>query len=127
MKPTVIGLVGLAAALAAAPAFAHHSFAMFDNQKTITLEGTVTEFAWENPHSWVRVMGRDRDQPTTAPVVWNLEAGGVFILKRQGWTRNSIKPGDKAVVTVHPLHNGDPGGSLIKITVNGTPVGDERG
>jgi hypothetical protein len=55
----VVSLSAIAVAAFAVPAVAHHSFAMFDAQKTVTLQGTVKEFEWVNPHSWLRVMVND--------------------------------------------------------------------
>jgi hypothetical protein len=109
--------------LAATPAFAHHSFAMFDNEKTVTLEGTVKEFQWTNPHSWVQLMVTDG---TGKSVEWSIEAGSPNGLERQGWTRHAAKAGDKAVIEIHPLKNGNPGGSLISMSVNGQKIGRQR-
>jgi hypothetical protein len=106
---------------AAAPALAHHSFAMFDNSKNVTLEGTVKEFQWTNPHSWVQLMVAD--PATGKEVEWSIEGGSPNGLARQGWKRTSLKPGDKASIVIHPLKDGTAGGSLVSVSVNGTPVG----
>jgi hypothetical protein len=108
----------------AVPAFAHHSFAMFDNGKTITIVGTVKDYQWTNPHSWVQLMVKD--PATGASVEWSIEAGSPNGLGRQGWTRHSANPGDAAEITIHPLKDGAPGGSLISMSVNGKKVGRER-
>ena len=116
-----------AAALAAAgvgPAFAHHSFAMFDNDKVVTLEGVIKDYQWTNPHSWVQVVVHDA--ATGKDVEWSIENGSPSMLARVGWTRNSAKPGDKAVVVIHPLKDGTPGGSLLTLTINGEKVGGKR-
>ena len=114
-------LAGLAAAvLAAAPASAHHSFAMFDNNKNMTLEGTVKEFQWTNPHSWVQIMVKDA---SGKDVEWSVEAGSPNGLSRQGWSRHAAKPGDKASIVIHPLKDGTAGGSLVSMEVNGEKVG----
>jgi hypothetical protein len=110
--------------LVAAPAFAHHSFAMFDNEKTVTLEGTVKEFQWTNPHSWVQLMVTD--PATGKSVEWSIEAGSPNGLERQGWSRHVAKAGDKAVIEIHPLKNGNPGGSLVSMSINGQKVGRQR-
>jgi hypothetical protein len=99
---------------------AHHSFAMFDNQKEMTLTGTVKELQWTNPHIWVQVMVTDPD--TGKEVEWSIEGGSPNNLKRRGWSRNIMKTGDKIIVIIHPLKNGDHGGSLVKATINGTPL-----
>jgi hypothetical protein len=115
-------LAGAALTFAApAPAFAHHSFAMFDNQKDQTLEGTIKAFEWTNPHSWVRLMVKDA---SGKEVEWWIEGGSPNGLARNGWTRTSLKPGDKAVIVIHPLKDGSFGGSLVSVTVNGAPIGD---
>jgi hypothetical protein len=117
----VAGLV--TAALATAPAFAHHSFAMFDNDRSITIEGTVKEYQWTNPHAWVQVMVKD---PSGREVEWSVEAGSPNGLSRQGWSRHSAKAGDHATVVIHPLKDGKAGGSLVSMEINGKKVGRER-
>ena len=94
------------------PASAHHSFAMFDNTKEVTLVGVVKEFQWTNPHSWLQVMvtGADGKQ-----VEWSLEGGSPGILSRNGWKRTSVKPGDKVTVIFYPLRDGKPGGSFLEV------------
>jgi hypothetical protein len=106
---------------AAVPAFAHHSFAMFDQTKSMTLEGTVKEFQWTNPHSWVQLMVND--PATGKEVEWSIEGTSPNALARQGWKRTSLKAGDKASIVIHPLKDGTTGGSLVSATVNGVPVG----
>ena len=118
-------LAGVAAvSLAAAPAFAHHSFAMFDSTKNTTLEGTIKEFQWTNPHSWVQIVVKDA---SGKDVEYSIEGGSPNGLARQGWKRTSLKPGDKAVLVMHPLKDGTAGGSLVTVSVNGVPVGNPRG
>src|SRR5687767_7636848 len=99
-KLALMGLAAATVALAATPVYAHHSFAMFDNQKTMTLEGTIKEFQWTNPHSWIQVMVKDK---SGKDVEWSIEGGSPTSLARGGWKRTSIKPGDKAIVNIHPL------------------------
>jgi hypothetical protein len=93
---------------------------MFDNQKNVTLEGTVREFQWTNPHCWLRLLVTD---PAGGQVEWNLEGQSPNGLVRQGWTRGSIKTGDKAEVVIHPLKDGSNGGSVVRVSVNGQQVG----
>jgi hypothetical protein len=121
----MLALAGFAAvALAAAPAFAHHSFAMFDNTKNVTLEGTIKEFQWTNPHSWVQIVAKDA---SGKDVEYSIEGGSPNGLARQGWKRTSLKPGDKAVLVMHPLKDGTAGGSLVTVSVGGVQVGTARG
>ena len=81
MKLYVLGLAGIAVAMSAIPAIAHHSFAMFDAQKSTTLEGTVKEFQWTNPHSWILLMV---DNAEGKAEQWAIEMGGPAGLARQG-------------------------------------------
>jgi len=117
---SIIAIAALVALSLAAPASAHHSFAMFDNQKSVTLEGTVKEFQWTNPHSWIQLIVTDS---SGKPVEWSIEGGSPNGLSRSGWKRTSLKSGDKAVVVVHPLKDGTNGGSLVSVAVNGQPIG----
>jgi hypothetical protein len=109
------------AAMVVVPVFAHHSFAMFDNTRSVPLEGTVKEFQWTNPHLWVQVMVKN--PATGKEVEWSVEGGSPNGMRRQGWARTSLKPGDKAKLMIHPLKDGSPGGSLISAAVNGQEVG----
>ena len=124
MNKKLIILAGAAALLAVAPASAHHSFAMFDNQKNVTLEGTVKEFQWTNPHSWIQLVVKD---PATGKEVEDsIEGGSPNGLSRSGWKRTSLKAGDKAVAIIHPLKDGTNGGSLVSVSVNGVQIGGAR-
>jgi len=107
----------LASAIAAfaGPALAHHSFAMFDHEKTMTLSGTVKEFEWTNPHAWLHIVAMD--QKTGKPVEWSFEMGGVGQVAAQGWKADSVKPGDKITVQMHPLKDGSRGGQYMNATL----------
>jgi hypothetical protein len=102
-----------AVGLAATPAAAHHSFAMFDQTKEVTLAGTVTEWQWTNPHSWLELDVPSHDGRTA--VHWSLESGSVHTLTRLGWRSKMVKPGDKVVVTVNPMKDGSHGGAMQSI------------
>ncbi len=95
----------------AGPAFAHHSFAMFDADKTATLDGTVKEFEWTNPHSWIRVTVAD--QKTGKDLQWAIEMGSPNQIAQRGWSPTTIKPGDKIKLTIHPLKDGSRGGQFM--------------
>jgi Family of unknown function (DUF6152) len=99
----------------AAPAAAHHSFAMFDAAKTVTVQGTVTEFEWVNPHSWLRIMVNDGK--TGKPVPWTLELSSPSLLNTMGLQANSLKPGDRVSVTFHPMRDGSRGGQALQVVV----------
>lgn len=106
----------LAAVLfAATRADAHHSFAMYEPTKTLTFKCTVKDFQWTNPHTilWVLV------QPTGggAAQEWSLETTSPGVLTRAGWTRHSLKAGDRVSVTLSPLRDGSHGGSLNSVTL----------
>ena len=121
MNFKVICLAAVASALAA-PAMAHHSFAMFDSEKTLTLKGTVKEFEWTNPHSWLRIMVVDE---SGTPRQWALEMGSPGQQSRVGWKPDSVKPGDVVTVAIHPLKDGSRGGQFITaILPNGTMLGN---
>lgn len=97
---------------AATPALAHHSFALFDQSKSSVLVGTVKEFQWTNPHVWVQL---NVPGPNGVVQEWGIEGSTPGILGRRGWTRHSLQAGDKVSVTIHPLKNGEHGGSLVKV------------
>lgn len=109
MGPKLVGMVGVVAGLLAAPALAHHSFAMFDANVMREAQGTIKEFQWTNPHSWIEIIVPDAQGK---PVVWALELGGPGALSREGWTPTTIVPGDKVTVKFHPRRDGTPGGQF---------------
>ena len=96
------------------PALAHHSFAMFDRDKEVTIVGTIKSFAWSNPHVWVDVLVADDKNATQ---VWGLEAQSPAILYRGGWKQDSLKPDDRVTVVLHPMRDGTLGGQLMKVTL----------
>jgi hypothetical protein len=106
-------LAGIAASLFAIPASAHHSFAMFDHNITTTVTGTVKEFEWINPHSWIHVTAMDANGK---PVTWSFEAGSTGQLMTAGWKRDDIKVGDKIALGFHPLKDGSHGGQVLTVT-----------
>lgn len=111
----------VAGLLLSATAVAHHSFAMFDFEKVVNVEGEVTRFEFTNPHIWIYVRGRD---PVSGKVGdYAIEGGSPNALLRAGWKRDSVRAGAKTVVTIHPLKSGEPGGSLMAIEIDGKPVG----
>jgi hypothetical protein len=110
----VFSLAALAVAALAAPALGHHSFAMFDADKTITLQ--VKEFEWTNPHAWLRVIVNDE---TGKPVVWALELSSPARLVTMGMRADSVRPGDAVSVTFHPMKDGARGGQFIQAVLPG--------
>ena len=114
-----LGLCGLALALAARPALAHHSFAMYDTGRTVTLRATVKSLQWTNPHV---IVWLNAEQEGGEPQLWSVEVSSPGAMTREGWTRRSLQPGDKVVVDLAPLRDGNHGGSLKKLTVVATGV-----
>ena len=112
MNWKVVSLTAIVAAAFTASALAHHSFAMFDAQKTVTLEGTVKEFEWVNPHSWLRIMVND--EKAGRPVLWAVELSSPSRLVTMGMRADSMKAGDAVSVTIHPLKDGARGGQFIQ-------------
>src|SRR6266850_2802250 len=112
MNLKVVSLTAVAVAAFAASALAHHSFAMFDAQKTVVLEGTVKEFEWVNPHSWLRIMVND--EKAGRPVLWAVELSSPSRLVTMGMRADSMKAGDAVSVTIHPLKDGARGGQFIQ-------------
>ena len=117
MKFRALSLATLAVAILAVPASAHHSFAMFDATKNVTLKGTVKEFEWTNPHSWLRVMVLDEKSGKT--VMWALELSSPARLTTMGMHSDSVKAGDQVSVTFHPMRDGTRGGQFIQATLPG--------
>jgi hypothetical protein len=114
----------IAATLTAAggAAMAHHSFAMFDQEHPIEIAGTVVEFRYTSPHSFILVDVKGNDGAST---VWNLEGPSPSILARDGMSAKTLKPGDELVLTIDPLRSGAPGGAwaLIKTKFkDGKPI-----
>jgi hypothetical protein len=101
-------LMSGAFALASGVALAHHSFAMFDQENPIELEGTVQEFKYTSPHTFILLQVKEKEGGST---VWNLEGGAPSNLVRDGWSSKSLKPGDEIRLMVEPLRSGAPGGA----------------
>lgn len=118
-------LICLGAMLVADSAFAHHSHAMFDSSKQVTLVGTVKEFDWDNPHCWIQVLVPDPNDPQAAPVEWGVEMNSPLALFRSGWKPGTLKPGDKITVVINPLRDGRPSGQFVSATgPDGKPIGN---
>ena len=94
----------------AAPAFAHHSPAAFETDKNVTLVGTIKEFRWQNPHTWIEI---NVPNEKGEMVLWNVELTSPTYLVRAGWKSNTLKPGDKVTVVGRPLKSGEPGSAIF--------------
>jgi hypothetical protein len=121
-------LVGFTCAVVVAmagSALAHHSAGAIDRTKSLTLNGTVKEFRWANPHSWI-----DLDVPNDKGSVetWSVEMTSPTFLVRAGWKSTTLKKGDKVSVTVRPLRSGEPGGVFVSVTLaDGKVLGERAG
>jgi hypothetical protein len=101
-------------AMAATPARAHHSFAVFDHTRTITIKGTVTKFQWTNPHAFIEV---DVPSADGSAKHFSIECTSINMMKRLGWKSSMIKAGDQVKAVVAPLLSGEPAGLLLEITL----------
>ena len=123
----MIGKMAIAALLAtplalagSGPAAAHHSYSMFDMTRTVVLNATVAQFRWQNPHAFIRV---------TVPAggateEWSIEMTSPNNLVQEGWTRTTLRTGDRVQLYVHPLRGGTRGGSYVGVRkADGTTLG----
>ena len=108
----------------AGSAYAHHSRAMYDPGKSVTVEGTVKDVAYKNPHVWVNLVVKDAQNREQ---VWGMEGGNLGGLYRMGWTQDTVKTGDKIKMEVHPMRDGMPGGQILRVTLADGRVLGERG
>jgi hypothetical protein len=106
-------LAALGALAAVAPAFAHHSFALFDHVNRVTVTGTVAKFDWTNPHVFIMLDVADGGGTKR----YSIECASPNVLTRVGWKFNDVKAGDKVTLLVNPLRNGEPGGMLEQVTL----------
>jgi hypothetical protein len=96
-------------------AFAHHSFATFDMTQEVWISGTVAEVQYTNPHAWLFVDVPAKEGGTES---WAIEAGGLRLLMRAGWMKNTIKVGDKVKVQIHPMRDSrKKAGSMMSIVL----------
>jgi hypothetical protein len=122
MSGRLLAMAAVAAMTAGGPALAHHSFAMFDRDQRVTLNGTVHDFQWTNPHSWIEL---DVPNTTGGSDKWSIELNSPNNLTRQGWRSNLLHPGDKVQVVMNPLRSGEKGGLFLQVTLpDGKVIGD---
>jgi uncharacterized protein DUF6152 len=112
MRFSLVGLACTALLLVTSVASAHHSAAGIDRTKTVVLTGTVKQFGWTNPHSWMEVDVPDQKGGTTT---WKVEMTSPAYLVRAGWKSTTLKQGDEVKVTVRPLRDGSPGGLFVSV------------
>jgi len=112
MYTKALGIAGLALALFAVPASGHHSYAMFDQTQLLNFKGTVADFEWVNPHSWLHVSIMNEHGTTET---WSFETSSPNGLARIGWRADSVASGDEVEVEFHPLRDGSRGGQLLVV------------
>ena len=97
---------------------------MFDSTRKVDVKGTVKDVQWANPHVWLEMVVNENGQQKT----YDFEGGAVAVLKRFGWTRDLVKPGDTITLTAHPFKDGKPGGSIDFVTLaDGRKIGGGDG
>jgi hypothetical protein len=123
MRPKRRAIVAAAILLAGgSTALAHHSFAVFDIHHPLVLQGTVQEFKFTSPHSYIVLQVKATDG---SAMIWNLEGASPSALVREGWSSRTLKTGDEIKVTIDPLISGAPGGAWTAQKTNypdGRPV-----
>jgi hypothetical protein len=123
MSNTVVRAVTVLASLAGLEALAHHSPAIFDQSKEVEIEGVVTEFKWSNPHSWIHL---DVINADGAVEHWSVEMNPPTYLVRGGWRSNTIGPGDRVSVLIHPLRTDEKAGQYVSIRLpDGRVLGEQ--
>ncbi len=106
------------------PAQAHHSFAMFDLSKEVTISGTVRQFQWTNPHAYIQLMAKDAQG---RDVEYSLEMGAPMYLYARGWRPRTLRSGMQISATINPLRNGRPGGVVRDVKgADGRAIGTNR-
>jgi len=117
-------LIAITAMLTASSALAHHSFAMFDQSKSVTLQGTVKDFRWTNPHVFIQLLVKTEGG---SEAEWSIEMSSPEHLVRVGWRPGTLKPGDNVTLVIHPMRDGSTGGQYLSGTgpdgpLAGSPV-----
>jgi len=118
----IVALAGLATASMTVAAGAHHSIAVFDQAHPIEVVGTVQEFRFTSPHTFIVLEVVDQD---ARKVAWNLEGNSPNSLAWDGWAHNTLKPGDELRLTIYPLRSGGPGGAWLPSRLrrkDGSPI-----
>jgi hypothetical protein len=112
-------LIAIAALLTASSALAHHSFAMFDQSRTVNLQGTVKDFRWTNPHVFIQLLVKTEGG---SEVEWSIEMTSPEHLARVGWRPGTLKPGDQVTLGIHPMRDGSAGGQYVSGTGPSGPL-----
>ena len=121
LVPIALAAVGLPLVASAPVTLAHHSYSMFDMNKTVVLDASVVKFKWQNPHAFIVVDAKAGD----AAERWSIEMTSPNNLIQEGWKRTSLKPGDSVKLYVHPLRSGAKGGSYAGVRLaDGSTLGE---
>jgi hypothetical protein len=107
----VAGAVTLTATFSTG-AWAHHSFAGYDKSRKVTVQGTVKQWQFTNPHSWLQLFAVENGRQ----VEYSIEGASVNTLIRRGWNRTTFKAGDKVTISMYPAVDGKKGGALLSAT-----------
>ena len=113
MRAAVTSLAFAGVLFLASPAHSHHSNVAYEVTKVITITGAVKEFRWVNPHTWLHIMV---DEANGAKVEWQVEGRAPGVLLRAGWTKTSLKAGEKVTVDMSPAKDGTKIGIIARIT-----------
>jgi hypothetical protein len=108
VSPRLAAVVASVLLAAGSVALAHHSFAVFDIEHPLELQGTVQQFKFSSPHTFIVLEVKGDDGNTT---IWNLEGASPSIMVRNGWSSQSLKSGDQVKLSIDPLRSGAPGGA----------------
>jgi hypothetical protein len=120
MKLKTVALGAIALVVQSFSATAHHSFAMFDAERQVTLQGIVKEFQWTSPHAWI-ILAVDKNGRSQQ---WAIQMNGPSGLVREGWQPKTLTPGMPVTMTIRPLRDGTNGGQFIEVTLpDGTVMG----
>ena len=106
-------VIAIAAMLTASSALAHHSFAMFDQSRSVTLHGTIKDFRWTNPHVFIQLLVKTEGGSEEE---WSIEMTSPEHLARVGWRPGTLKPGDDVTLVIHPMRDGSTGGQYLSGT-----------
>lgn len=107
-----------------APVCAHHSGAIWDSSRTLTVSGTVREFQWTNPHCWIQLMVTAADPPGGTAEEWSIEMASPIQVLQGGWKPGTLRAGDRIQVTVHPARDGRRAGNFVSaVAADGKALG----
>jgi Family of unknown function (DUF6152) len=112
LRNGILTIAATAAVIAGGAVSAHHSTAMFDMQKSVTLDGTIKEFQWTNPHTWIVFEVPNGSGGTDE---YGIEGMSPNYLARTGWDKHTLSSGDKVQLVIHPLRDGRKGGFDVSV------------